>query len=108
MGRLERVRISLGAVIVPSKIEGGEQRGFALPGESGNCRDTPTADGCTKAYYQEHEGYDLAFAEYSDRGNAFSDRYIGDVLERIQQRADNGGVVLVTPEMLGQRLHYAR
>ena len=67
-----------------------------LPGEPGNCRNAPMDDGCAKAYYQEHDGYDLAFAEYSDRGNAFSDRFIGDVLERIQQRADNEGVVLVT------------
>ena len=67
-----------------------------LPGEPGNCRHSPTADECVQAYYQEYDGFDLAFAEFSDRGNAFSDRFIGDVLERIQQRADSDGVVLVT------------
>jgi hypothetical protein len=93
-----RIFISLLAIGSTILITGCAQNApyHTLPGVSGNCRQSPTADECVQAYYQEYEGFDLAFAEYSDRGNAFSDRYIGDVLERIQQRADNEGVVLVT------------
>ena len=65
-------------------------------GEPGNCIVSPASDACTLAYYQEHNGYDLAFAEYSDRGNAFDDRHIDDVLARIRRHADAEGVVLVT------------
>ncbi|MCP5299849.1 MAG: hypothetical protein H6954_09090 [Chromatiaceae bacterium] len=64
-------------------------------GAAGNCRGVPVSDVCSKAYYQEHDGYDLAFAEYSDRGNAFDDSYIADVLKRISNKARGEGVVLV-------------
>lgn len=65
-------------------------------GTPGNCQDMPEEAACTQAYYQEYDGFDLAFAEYSDRGNAFSDVYIDDVLQRIREQAAGDGVVLVT------------
>lgn len=40
---------------------------------SDNCVDR-TADQCTQSYYQEHPDYDLAFAEFTERGNAFSSK----------------------------------
>lgn len=67
-----------------------------LPASAGNCREHPAEAVCTQSYYQEHDGFDLAFAEYSDRGNAFSDRYIDDVLARVRDMAETRGVVLVT------------
>jgi len=65
-------------------------------GVSGNCRKDQSSAECTEAYYQEYEGFDLAFAEYSDRGNAFNDTYIRDVLSRISHKAKDEGVILVT------------
>jgi hypothetical protein len=66
-----------------------------LPGSPGNCRAEPADAACTQSYYQEHEGFDLAFAEFSERGNVFSDRYLTDVLRIIRDKAEQDGVVLV-------------
>jgi len=67
------------------------------PGSIGNCQGAGKADkGCTQAYYQEHKNYDLAFVEFSDRGNVFNDRYVNDVLTRIRQKVSDKGVVLIT------------
>ncbi len=61
-----------------------------------NCAEA-TAEQCIDSYYQEHPGYDLAFAEYTDRGNAFDSSWIDNVVERIQTRSDDhNGVVVVT------------
>ncbi len=65
------------------------------PRTADNCLNAPDTPACYEAYYQEHEGFDLAFAEYSDRGNAFSDIYIDDVLKTIEDKANKEGVVLV-------------
>ena len=64
-------------------------------GSPGNCQKTPTEPACTLSYFQEYEGFDLAFAEFTERGNAFSDRYLSDVLQRIRSKAEQDGVVLV-------------
>ncbi len=64
-------------------------------GSPGNCVSTPDAETCRQSYYQEHEHFDLAFAEFSERGNAFSDAYLKDVKNRIAQKAADKGVVLV-------------
>jgi len=62
---------------------------------SDNCVD-PAADQCTQSYYQEYPGYDLAFAEFTERGNAFNSNWIDSVLERIRERESEQGVVVVT------------
>ena len=61
-----------------------------------NCIDDASSDKCVSSYYQEHEGYDLAFAEFSERGNAFNDKHIEEVLARIESRAKIEGMILVT------------
>lgn len=66
-----------------------------LSGQPGNCVDAAREDACTQSYYQEHGGYDLAFAEFTERGNAFSDRYVDEVLSRIGEKAQGDGIVLV-------------
>lgn len=66
------------------------------PGASGNCQgEKADEEGCTQAYYQEHHDYDLAFVEFSERGNAFNDRYVDDVLNRIRQKVQQDGAVLI-------------
>ena len=64
---------------------------------SDNCVD-PAADQCTQSYYQEYPDYDLAFAEFTERGNAFNSNWIDNVLERIREREreNEQGVVVVT------------
>ena len=47
---------------------------------------TDKADRCTRSYYQEYAGYDLVFAEFTERGNAFNSNCIDKVLERIRER----------------------
>jgi hypothetical protein len=65
-------------------------------GSPGNCRTAPNDTGCTDAYYQEHASYDLAFAEFSDRGNAFNNNNLKDILQRVRDKANEDGVVLIT------------
>ena len=61
-----------------------------------NCRNDQQWPECSESYYQEHEGFDLAFAEFTDRGNAFNDKYIEDVIGKIKEKAGKDGVVVVT------------
>lgn len=60
-----------------------------------NCAD-PSASACRLSYFQEHPDYDLAFAEFTERGNAFNNQWIEDILDRIRVRDREGGVVVVT------------
>lgn len=68
-----------------------------LDGSDNNCVAHPEKETCRQSYYQEYDGFDLAFAEFSERGNAFNDKYQNKVLEHIKQQATkDGGVVLIT------------
>lgn len=64
-------------------------------GEPRNCVETPDDPSCRESYYQEYAGYDLAIAEFSERGNVFDNRYVDEVLQRIADKAQDEGVVLV-------------
>lgn len=64
-------------------------------GHPGNCVKTPDDDVCKKSYYQEFKDFDLAFAEFTERGNAFDNRYLREVLQRIDEKAIGDGVVLL-------------
>lgn len=59
------------------------------------CRDAPTSKECLSSIYQEFVSHDIAFAEFSERGNAFSDQAIATVLDKIGTLADTKGVVLI-------------
>ena len=39
--------------------------------DGGACRTDPDSPACRSSAYQEFERFDLAFAEFSERGNAF-------------------------------------
>lgn len=67
-----------------------------IAGAPGNCLGARVDEGCTQAYYQEHDDYDLAFVEFSDRGNAFNDQNVSNVLDRIREKASQDGVVNIT------------
>ena len=60
-----------------------------------NCQ-PPTGSLCTDSYYQEHEAFDLAFIEYTERGNAFDSRRVRKVLSQIAKKSADTGVVMVT------------
>ncbi|MEW8245381.1 MAG: hypothetical protein AB2768_05070, partial [Candidatus Thiodiazotropha endolucinida] len=60
----------------------------------GNCIDPDSSD-CKQSYYQEHSKYDLAFAEFTERGNAFNDDWIKQVLAKIGERQRTQGVVTI-------------
>lgn len=59
------------------------------------CRNAPGSEECLSNVYQEFASHDIAFAEFSERGNAFSDQAIATVLDKIQKQADAKGVVLI-------------
>ncbi|MCH9672398.1 MAG: hypothetical protein K0U93_13225 [Gammaproteobacteria bacterium] len=69
-----------------------------LDGAPDNCVSAPADNNCTASYYQDHGEFDLAFAEFSDRGNAFNDKFITDVLTRIERHAEGeaAGAVVIT------------
>ena len=62
----------------------------------GNCVGDVLASQCRDSYYQEFDDHDLAFVEFSERGNAFDDGRVRDVVDRIHRMADDGGVVVLT------------
>jgi hypothetical protein len=68
-----------------------------LDGSLKNCVAHPEQDTCLQSYYQEYDGFDLAFAEFSERGNAFNDKYQKKVLEQVKKQAtEENGIVLIT------------
>ncbi|MCG7881709.1 MAG: hypothetical protein JAY75_20655 [Candidatus Thiodiazotropha taylori] len=64
----------------------------SMPWTDGNCLDADSSN-CKQSYYQEHSKYDLAFAEFTERGNAFNDDWIKQVLAKIGERQRTQGVV---------------
>ncbi len=60
-----------------------------------NCRSAPSSEECLGSVYQDFSSHDIAFAEFSERGNAFSDQAIATVLGKIKKQADAQGVVLI-------------
>ena len=60
--------------------------------ESQNCHE-PREERCTQSYYQEYPGYDLAFVEFTERGNTFNDEWKKEVLSRIRKRQSESGIV---------------
>lgn len=60
-----------------------------------NCSKAPTSEECLSSVYQEFASHDIAFAEFSERGNAFSDQAIAMVLDKVKTQAEAQGVVLV-------------
>lgn len=59
-----------------------------------NCKD-PNQLTCLESYYQRHPRYDLAFAEFTERGNVFNSRWIDDILKNIEKHQDETGVVVI-------------
>ncbi|WP_316365486.1 hypothetical protein [Candidatus Thiodiazotropha sp. CDECU1] len=62
--------------------------------KEGNCNN-PNSSDCKQSYYQEYPNYDLAFAEYTERGNAFNDEWIHEVISKIEERRETNGVVTI-------------
>jgi hypothetical protein len=50
---------------------------------------------CQESYYQQYPEYDIAFAEFSERGNPFNTRWISNILKKIEQHEKETGVVIV-------------
>ncbi len=73
----------------------GKNPYHTVDGSPGNCVDQPI-ETCRKSYYQEYPDYDLAFAEFTERGNAFNNQWNKNVLERIRTRAKKQGVIVIT------------
>ena len=68
-----------------------------LNGDTKNCVIQPSEKSCFESYYQEYDAFDLAFAEFTERGNAFSDVVEKNVLDRINKQATNDdGIILIT------------
>lgn len=64
-------------------------------GDGGACRTDPDSPACRSSAYQEFERFDLAFAEFSERGNAFDGAKVEAVLAKIAGKARADGVVLI-------------
>lgn len=64
------------------------------PHTAGNCSNSQLEE-CHKSYYQEYPGYDLAFAEFTERGNVFNSLWIDETFKKIADHEKNTGVVIV-------------
>lgn len=65
-----------------------------LDPSSNNCSD-PTLESCLKSYYQHYPEYDIAFAEFTERGNVFNSRWIDNILQKIETHEKESGVVVI-------------
>ena len=63
--------------------------------DGGACRTDPGSTACRSSAYQEFERFDLAFAEFSERGNAFDDGRVQAMLAKIADKARTDGVVVI-------------
>ena len=69
---------------------------YHSPAHNGSaCGTDPTSVECLGSVYQEFSSYDMAFTEFTERGNAFDDKAVDEVLAKIDARARNPGVVVV-------------
>lgn len=51
---------------------------------------------CNGRYYRKYRNYDLGFAEFTERGNAFDTERLNSVLQRVKQHANHeAGVITV-------------
>lgn len=73
----------------------GKNAYHTVDGPPGNCLHPPN-ETCRQSYYQEYPGYDVAFAEFTERGNAFNNQWIENVLKRIRAHASQQGVIVIT------------
>lgn len=64
-------------------------------GDGAACVNDPRSQECLNSYYQEFSSHDIAFVEFTERGNAFDDKAVHDVLTRIEGRAIGQGAVVV-------------
>ena len=59
-----------------------------------NCEDSSIKK-CYESYYQRHPEYDIAFAEFTERGNSFNPLWINNILQTIELHEKDTGVVIV-------------
>ncbi|TNC80866.1 MAG: hypothetical protein C9356_12130 [Oleiphilus sp.] len=50
---------------------------------------------CGRSIIEYHEGFDLAFLEFSERGNLFSGKHTTDVMNHIKRHANEGPIALM-------------
>ena len=90
--RTRRILTALAACIVAGCAS---NEAYHPSADATACRSAPDSEACRNSYYQEFESHDFAFVEFTERGNAFDDRRVADVLDRIGTRARAGGAVVV-------------
>ncbi len=89
----KRILGALGACLTAACASNAPYHTAASDG--GACRTDPDSPACRSSAYQEFEAFDLAFAEFSERGNAFDDAKVEAVLAKIAGKAHAQGVVLI-------------
>ena len=77
----KRILGALGACLTAACASNAPYHTAASDG--GACRTDPDSPACRSSAYQEFEAFDLAFAEFSERGNAFDDAKVEAVLAKI-------------------------
>ena len=59
------------------------------------CATEPASNECLTSVYQEFASHDIAFTEFTERGNAFDDKAVESVLTKIKEHASARGVVVI-------------
>ncbi len=88
-----RVLATLSACIAAGCASNAPYHSSARDGSA--CSTDPASEACLDSVYQEFASHDMAFAEFTERGNAFDDEAVETVLEKIDAYARKQGVVVV-------------
>jgi hypothetical protein len=96
MGYLERLKtITLISIILVATGCASTDPYHDVAPSTDNCVE-PATEQCHRSYYQEHSDFDLAFVEFTERGNAFDSDRVDKVLNKIREHAEGKGVVVIT------------
>lgn len=88
-----RIFAALGACVAAACASNAPYHSSAHDGAT--CRTEPGSAECLGSVYQEFAAYDIGFAEFTERGNAFDDAAVRTVLAKIEGRVREQGAVVI-------------
>lgn len=89
----KRILAALSACVAAGCASNAPYHSSAHDGSA--CSSDPASEACLGSLYQEFASHDMAFAEFTELGNAFDDKAVEKVLAMIDARARDQGVVVV-------------
>ena len=88
----KRILAALSACVAAGCASNAPYHSSAYDGSA--CSSDPASEACLGSLYQEFASHDMAFAEFTELGNAFDDKAVEKVLAMIDARARDQAVVV--------------